>query len=479
MHNRSPGYRTAMRWLLIVLLTPLGLLAVEEFDVEATDNVVQGPLDPVFNLRLGIYPQSIFRCTGSPQDFRLWLGLSLPQPAINQLQPGCVAALRALHHAQAILVSASVPTAAALQNSEAGGLLTIGSQVPEAMMLALLNVVHQRLPGRIALVLSRRDPGIISVTPLIPQQEQTVTGDTWERLRRIPDNGAGILALLDGYRQGEIKLASVDDGGPLQLDLDFRAEGHVAPVGVAAGRWQGGQWSADGWFVRGRQLAPLSHEAPEVLPIPQPPYQAEIAVPGISSGARAVTITMLVCLASCELGQDNLFTFGKRSRWLSAQVDTQGRLRVGFDNRWRLVPQVGAAFADLPPLTLRTWHVLTVAVGAHASRVMIAIDGKCSGELIPEGNPGGEYPRTPQRVDGPAEDLLTLVDPGSTRHLHGMVRRIIVQRGWLAAEATRQLHTMLAPAALALPSLPEFNLPPIMAVDLDAPLPEPHGADNF
>ena len=470
-----------MRWLLIVLLTPLGLLAVEELSVETPENVVQGALDPVFNLRLGIYREPIFRCTGSPRDFRLWLSLSLPKSVNEQLEPACVSALRALHHAQAILVSSTAATAITRPNSEAGGLLSIGDKVPEAMLLALLNVVHQRLPGRIALVLNRRDPGIISVTPLIPAQGQTVSAETWERLRRLKSDGVGVLALLEPYRAEKITVPRIDDGAPLQLDLDFRAAAKEVPAGVAGGRWQGGLWTADGLFLRGRQLARLPHEFPgiEELAVPEPPYQAEITIPGISGGTRAVSITMLVCLAGCQLGQDNLFTFGKRSRWLSAQVDKQGRVRVGLDNRWRLVPQLGTAFLDLPPLLPRAWHVLTVAVGANAGRVMVAIDGHCSDELIPESNPGGEYPRTPQRVDGPAEDLLTLVDPGSTRHLHGMVRRIIVQRGWLPPEATRKLHATLAPATLPLPSQPEFNLPPITAVDPDAPPPEPHGAGNF
>lgn len=232
-------------------------------------------------------------------------------------------------------------------------------------------------------------------------------------------------------------------GGEVLVDLDL-ARG-VPPAGGDL-RSTGVTWTPDGLFLPAAVIAriPRSYPLQGVdFPAPTAPYRADVDLPALAG--RSVTVTMVVCVAAGGGDQDNLFSLGRRSRWLSAQVGKDGRVVAGLDNRWCLLAAEGT-----PPVADRRWHVVSAALGEDRG-VRIAVDGE-----IVELRPGVDTAKTPPRpVDGD-EPVLSFVDPGSARHLHGLVRRVIVQRGQLDREELTALHRRLDAAVLPAPQSPVY-----------------------
>lgn len=227
-------------------------------------------------------------------------------------------------------------------------------------------------------------------------------------------------------------LAATLGAGEVLADLDLG--GAAVPALLCTGV----TWTPDGLFLP----AATPFRVPRAYPVegldfaaPRAPYRADLALPALSG--RAVTVTLQFCLAGGGRDQDNLFSLGRRSRWLSAQVGSDGRVVVGRDNRWTLYPAAG-----LPAVADQRWHVLSVAVG-EGGGVLAAVDG-VTAELPAPRDPS----RYPPRALPDDEAVLSFADPGSARHLHGLVRRVVVQRGRLDAAALVALQRGLAvPAA--------------------------------
>lgn len=258
---------------------------------------------------------------------------------------------------------------------------------------------------------------------------------------------------------------------PAQLvDLDLTAADGRPPAGaktlVCSGT--GVAWTADGLFLPAAAISRVPREYPmheQRLPMPRPPYRAELTLPP-GTGAP-LTVTLVVALATTDGDQDNLFSIGRRSRWLAGQVDARGAVVAGLDNRWVVLPAAG-----LPTVSDRRWHVISIGVDA-AHAVRIGVDAAVR-DLTPPRDPS-RFPPQALPDDPP---VLSFADPGSARHLHGLVRRIVVHRGLLAADAIAALHHLLA-SGLAAPVAPLFagaGRPP-PPVETDAP--GPVNANDF
>lgn len=256
-------------------------------------------------------------------------------------------------------------------------------------------------------------------------------------------------------------------GNEAILDLDFT--GGTAPPGFVAAQ---STWTGDGLFLPGAVIARMPRAYPvESMDVPavRAPYQAEVLLP--DAAGRRLTVTMLVCLVAPQGDGDGLFSLGRRSRWLSAQVGRDGRLVVGLDNRWRLLPADGTARLDD-----RRWHAISVGLDA-LGQVRVAVDGQVAD--LPPAEDRAASPPLPLPDDQP---LLAFADPGSARHLHGLVRRLLVHRGSLDRETLASLHRRLDPSGLPAPRAAVFTQA-LVAVPPRQPelpsTPAPVGASDF
>ncbi len=254
------------------------------------------------------------------------------------------------------------------------------------------------------------------------------------------------MSALQPRRPATAPPATAQPVGAVLVDLDLRAADGKAPAAAAALRTAGTTWTADGLFLPGHRLPPF-HEHQVDLPVPQPPYVAELDLP-VGAGS-ALTITLVVCPSSSSPGQDNLFNVGRRTRWFSAQVGADGGLIAGLDERWRLVPMRGAADDTPMRVTTRHWHALTVAVDGRQLRAVV--DGRPAKDA--------QAPDDGQRIGpraGPeaGAGVLSFVDPGTTRHLHGLLARVLVQRGMLDGDAILAVQRRLAVETMPPPTTP-------------------------
>lgn len=268
-----------------------------------------------------------------------------------------------------------------------------------------------------------------------------------------------------------VRLAGATDGTLADLDLTVPAAATSSGLTCT-----GVTWTPEGLFLPAAAIWRIPRAYPvhgDAFPPPQAPYRADLMLSGL--GGRSLTITMLVCLAATTGDQDNLFSLGRRSRWFSAQVGTDGRVVVGLDNRWHLLSATGAKAP--PSLADRRWHVISVGLGDDRL-VRLAVDGVVA-ELRPPRDPA----RFPPRTLAEDQPVLSFADPGSARHLHGLVRRLLVQRGLLDREALIALHRQLAPAGLPPPQTALFNQvelpPPQPAAQGGGDTPLPAGANDF
>ena len=107
--------------------------------------------------------------------------------------------------------------------------------------------------------------------------------------------------------------------------------------------------------------------------------------------------------------------------------------------------------ADDAPVrvTAQHWHALTVAVDGRQLRAVV--DGRPAKDA--------QAPDDGQRI-GPragaaaGAGVLSFVDPGTTRHLHGLLARVVVQRGMLDADAILALQRRLAVETMPPPTTP-------------------------
>lgn len=230
-------------------------------------------------------------------------------------------------------------------------------------------------------------------------------------------------------------------------------------------------WTADGLFLPAAAIPRVPREFPihvDRIATPQAPYIADLRLP--EGSGRVVTVTLVACLASTGGDQGNLFSLGRRSRWLSGHVDAIGRVVAGLDNRWVLLPADG-----VPRVDDRRWHA--ISIGVDGSRwVRIAVDGS-----VAEPRWARDPNNFPPRELPDDQAVLSFADPGSARHLHGLVRRIVIHRGLLTAVELGDLHRRLAPAALAVPTTGPFAdaKAPGPPPDVDAPAAPAPGAIDF
>ena len=421
--------------------------------------VVVGPIAGESLARLSVGRTSSPRTEGSKEYSKTWCGILLPEPLASTLGDSLQADLGQLGPDITVLLSTLPPTA-----TGSGCLVEIGDFVPEAVTRAVL-LAARRLADPVLVASTSISKSAITISVPRPGVGQPLPTANWQA--------------LEANTAGRLKLPSLPAPAPaialpaaLLADLDFR-------TGPLPGRWEGVTWTPDGLRLLGAPLPrrPATFPKQEDYPVPPQPYRAAVPVPGVAEGHRAVTVTLVVALAALGNDQDHLFSLGWRSRWLGLQVNESGRLRMNVEDGWRLAPALGEAAADLPPLERGVWQVISVSHDETAATALIAVGNRCSDpiRLSPATRPG------PPRYDGPDEHLFTFIHPTSGRHVHGLVARLLVQRGCLTAPDLLALHARLAPTSAPL-DLAGFALPPPpvppRAPNDDLPS-EPMGAKNF
>jgi hypothetical protein len=184
-------------------------------------------------------------------------------------------------------------------------------------------------------------------------------------------------------------------------------------------------------------------------PIPTASYSAEVSLP--DDLGRSLTVTLVLFQASNEPERDNLFTLGRRSRWLSAQTGKAEAIFVGLENRWTLFPALFPRPVELQrPMTLALgqWHTVTIGVNDGRQNLRVMVDGQAAADIL---RPEIKGAVIPQRLNEAGNNILSFVDPGTPRHFHGFIQRIMVHRGLLSVAAMSDLHRSLPTKDLAPP----------------------------
>jgi hypothetical protein len=433
--------------------------------------VVEADLDPKVGQVIGIHEASIpkFRPATGEGEFPYWLSVCLDLERGEEVRVACVRALRTLTPVPEILVSGIRLGLTEMPRPGDPWRLAAGAAVPAAVVKAVLVAVRKIHSGPLVLVAGGDAPGIISVGPVCEGDPPPADEAT---LARLADPGQGLEAMQATLPPNNSRPLPEP---ALIIDLDLCAANGVPPAAAASLRCRQVTWTAEGLYLPGRRLPRTPARFPTdpvPSPIPVPPYTAEIPLP--LDGDRAVTVTLLVCLASSDAGQDNLFTIGRRSRWLAAHLGATGQVVVGLDNRWDVRPFDPAKQDGSPAIADKAWHALTIVHGGPNRAVGLVVDGVAFPDRLRDPAHGSDR-FTPRRLTGGEEDVLAFADPGSGRHLHGLVRRLVVHRGLLPKDAILDLHRRLAPR-----DLPDAKhlLQPVAELP-QAPETGPVGADRF
>ncbi len=433
-----------------------GCLTAVEVEVESTTMVVAGDLDPERAIRIQLNPGMRFRLAGTTRDFSWWCLVNLDREPGEAIARQCLDRLRQAKPENPVLVSRVTPAVTVTTPDPRDRLVRIGKRVPGKVVMAALAAARSVATGTVYVVFGNDDDGIISIGPRPAAQGVVLDPATWQELVTLSRQNHELRNRLDDFSVPP-EQSSPSPTLPMQtlLDLDLRSADGKPPAAATAGTWSGVTWSPAGLVLRGAKLIPAG-----IQPL-KPPYVAEIPIPGLSRGERSLTVTMVVWQATWAVGIDEVFTIGRRSRWLSAHIEADGSIRTGLDNCFILLPRLGDPPADTPAVKPGAWHTVSISRADTERWAFVAVDGVSSREfLVPA---GAENPR---RVDSPAEDVLSFVDFANARHLHGVVQRLIVQRGALRAtqlarwQAGIRADGTIAPTDLAPLATPPKPKPP-------------------
>ncbi|GDY12110.1 hypothetical protein LBMAG53_09880 [Planctomycetota bacterium] len=410
--------------------------------------VIEGDLHQDTALNIGTGHIDDFRSAAGPR-VPVWVTICLDLDGGEALRQACVAGLRAADPRPAALVTGFRVAAADIPRPDEPWLIGIGRTVPLAVIQTVLAAVRTQHHGPLVLRDGNDESGIISVSPCGERfrGQPPVAGMVLDQLLAMSDADqahALIAAVNQAFDQG----STPSEPPALLVDLTCGADG-ASGSGAAGLQVEGGTWTADGLYLPARAVVRPKLNPDPILP-PSPPYRVSLSLPAL--GKRRLTVTLLVCLASAGRGQDNLFCIGRRSRWFSAQVGPGGVPEIGLDNRWYLMPASECAVIDA-----RKWHALTVGCDVRSGVVRVMVDDGPGQDLRRKDS--NEHRIPPRQLDGPDELELQFCDPGTTRHLHGMVRRIIVHSGLLNEPTIAALHRALAPTSLPAPTHPQFADP--------------------
>ena len=404
--------------------------------------VVIGELEPERAINIGIQGGGSFRRKDDARDFRSWLSVASDRGGGEALLEACVRRLRSAQPPVSVLAS---PVRHGRATAGLPWELAIGSEVPAVVVRQVGAALREAGLVGLRLRAGNDEAGIISLGPATPGT-RTVDAVTLGRLADRGLDAASLAILLAEWGPSRADPPARTGGVEVVLDLDLRTgPATTRPPGLS---WEGVTWTADGVLLPGRVPTPLPQGYPqdrEDLPLRPMPYGASLLVPDIARGDRACAITLQVCLGTPTIGLDHLVTVGRRSRWLSAHLDPQGRVVPGLDNRWRLAPEgIGPGIAD------GRWHVVTVGVAGDGETVRVVVDGLVADVRL------AHHARTaPRRIDSDAEDELSFVDPGSGRHCCGAVRRLLVHRGLPDPATLAALHARWRSEAPQVPTLPQ------------------------
>jgi hypothetical protein len=416
----------SMRVMVIIALTVTVSLAVEK---EPVNGVKEGDPERITRVNAGKGVWKIM-AMGDDATYRHWLSICLDLPAGEALRSACVAELRSLNPLPSVLVSGFHVAHAELPGADDPWMLAIGAEVPIPVARSVLVAVRKIHSGPLAVRSWNNSDKIISVSPL-PMDDQRLTNAAALGWLCGPLNDADFRSLLLP-RLGEIETKP--------------------PAEVSALTTTGGTWTSSGLFLPGHRLLRFPQRYPVRIidaPIPTASYSAEVSLP--DDLGRSLTVTLVLFQASNEPERDNLFTLGRRSRWLSAQTGKAEAIFVGLENRWTLFPALFPRPVELQrPMTLALgqWHTVTIGVNDGWQNLRVMVDGQAAADIR---RPEIKGAVIPQRLDEAGNNVLSFVDPGTPRHFHGFIQRIMVHRGLLSVAAMSDLHRSLPTKDLAPP----------------------------
>lgn len=436
----------SMRVMAIIALTVTLSLAVEK---ELIGGVKEGDPQPHTRLNAG---KSLWKIMADGDDatYRHWLSVCLDLPAGEALRSACVAELRTLKPLPSILVSGFRVARAELPGANDPWMLAIGAEVPVSIARAVLVAVREVHTGPLAVRGWCDSNSLISVSPL-PIEGEKISDDTV--LDRLCDPLSDAeFRKIAGTRPAEKTPLPPTEVSALRaatlVDIDLRSKNSKQPESTTALKTTGGTWTPSGLFLPGHRLRRFPQKYPVKAinaPIPTASYSADIHLP--DDIGRSLTVTLVLYQASNEPERDNLFNIGRRSRWLSAQTGKAEAIFVGLENRWALFPALFPALSPTPeeppkPMTLNLgqWHTVTVGVndGWHSVRVMV--DGQAANDHVRHELTDEAIPR---RIDETGNNIFSFVDPGTQRHFHGFIQRVLIHRGLLSVAAMSDVHRSL------------------------------------
>jgi hypothetical protein len=132
-------------------------------------------------------------------------------------------------------------------------------------------------------------------------------------------------------------------------------------------------------------------------------------------------------------------------------------------------------------LALGQWHTVTVGVNDGGLVIRVMVDGQAGIDVCRPEIKGDVAPR---RIDEFGHHVLSFVDPGTPRHFHGFIQRVIIHRGLLSVDAMTELHRALPTKDLAIPPN-NLLLMPLTGTVLSDPetderkKPKPENANDF
>ena len=442
------------RTLVIISLTVTMTLAVV---IEPVNGVKEGEPQRVTRVNAGKNVWKIM-AIGDQATYRHWLSICLDLPAGEALRSACVAELRSLKPLPSVLVSGFHVARTELPGADDPWMLAIGAEVPIPVARSVLVAVRKIHSGPLAVRGWNNSEKIISVSPL-PIDDVRLTNTA------ALDGLCGPLSDADFRRLVIPRLSEIETTPPAEVsdllgntvvDLDLRSENGKQRESTSALTTTGGTWTPSGLFLPGHRLLRFPQRYPVRIldaPIPTASYSAEVRLP--DDIGRSLTVTLVLFQASNEPERDNLFSLGRRSRWLSAQTGKAEVLMVGLENRWVLFPALFPALfptsAELQkPMTLALgqWHTVTIGVNDGRQNLRIMVDGQAAADIQ---RPEIKGAVIPQRIDEAGNNVLTFVDPGAPRHFHGFIQRIMVHRGLLSVAAMSDVHRSLPTKDLASP----------------------------
>jgi hypothetical protein len=437
-----------LHYALILWLLFSPTWAAEKTSIAA---VIEGEPQPITLLNAGAGVGKIM-AVGSNEAYQHWLTVCLDVPGGEKLKSACANDLRALDPPPSVLVSGFRVARADLPHSDNPWLVSIGQRIPAVVARTVLQTVRKLHAGPLVVRgWNESEEKLISITFLPNTSEPVMDAGTLDRLC-APSDDKQFRALLTTRPSDKVvlPLPEITDLRAAQIiDLNLCSADGQQPTETTALQTTGGTWTAAGLFFPGHHVIRFPAKFPTTqieAPAPTAAYRAAIRLP--DDNTRSITVTLVLFQISNAPGQDNLFNLGQRSRWFSAQTNKKGELLIGLENRWAIFPAETKEFKPMT-LALGQWHTLSVGVNNNGQLLRAMLNGQASNNIY---HPDLRADVRPRRIDETGQNILSFVDPGTARHFHGFIQRVIVHAGLVSVEALSELHRLLPTHQLALPA---------------------------